>query len=81
MVLKLSFFYPTAVSIFVFCLTDDGEDDDSDSHAEMVTILSIPFHLSIEGSRRKGNSILFWGNLGSWLDSAAWEGFIIDLEV
>lgn len=83
--LKLAFFLSHYHQHFyiIFFLTDDGEDDDSDSHAEMVTIfsLSISFHLSIEGSRRKGDFTLFWGNLGSWLDSVAWERLIIDLEV
>lgn len=82
-VLKLFFISLQSVFLYFCCLTDDGEDDDSDSHPEMVTIfsLSISFHLSIEGTRRKENFTVFWGNLGSWLDSEAQEGLIIDLEV
>lgn len=75
-------FYIPLQSAFLYfcCLTDDGEDDGSDSHAEMVTTFSISIssYLSTEENRRKGNFFLFWENVRSWLDSVAWEGLIID---
>lgn len=45
----------------------------------MVTAfsLSISSYLSTEENGRKGNFILFWGNLGIWLNSVAWGGLII----
>lgn len=54
LVLKLCFSLQSA--FLYFCCLTDTEDDDSDSQEEMVTIfsLSMSFHLSTEGDRKKG---------------------------
>lgn len=75
--LSLKFpFIPLQSAFLCFvCLTDgdDEDDDDEDSYAEMVTVFSLLYISSFEGSRRKGNLTLLWENPGSCL------GFVLSI--